>query len=258
MFGAIIGDVVGSTRERSSVKSMNFELFPHGSRFTDDTIMSVATAYAILTGEPYSVCYKKFGRKYRKRGYGKSFGQWIDSDSCEPYNSWGNGSAMRVAPVGWAFNNIKDVLREAKKSAECTHNHPEGIKGAKAVALCIYLARNGKTKKEIKEIITKRFCYDLDRKISSIRKTYKFDVSCQGSVPEAIIAFLDSENMEDAVRLAISLGGDADTQASIAGAIAEAFYRKAPVSMIVETSKYIPKEFIYIVDRFYKKFVEIK
>lgn len=255
MFGGIIGDVVGSTRERHPLKTKKFLLVPEGSRFTDDTVMLVATAYSILTGLSYAKCYKKFGRKYINAGYGKSFKQWLESNSYKPYNSWGNGSAMRVAPIGWAFNNIKDVLSEAKKSAMCTHNHPEGIKGAQAVALCVYYARKGKKLTNIKYDIANRFNYDLNRSIEDIRRTYKFDVSCQGSVPESLISFFDSNNFEDSIRNAVSIGGDADTQASIAGAIAEAFYNKASLKLTTKISEMMPKEFLEIIVKFYEKYI---
>lgn len=257
MFGTFIGDVVGSPYEKKPIKMMNFPLFSKDSRFTDDTVMTAATAYAILTQTSYAVAYKKFGRAYPERGYGRSFKEWLVSDSMEPYNSWGNGSAMRVSPIGYAFNSIKAVLREAKESACATHNHPEGIKGAQAVALAIYFARKGKNKIYIKKEISKRFGYNLQRKVNTIRKTYQFDVSCQGSVPEAIICFLESKNFEEAIRLSISLGGDSDTQAAIAGSIAEAYYHKAPVFMVTKTASIVPKHFTKICNNFYDKFVRL-
>jgi ADP-ribosylglycohydrolase len=165
------------------------------------------------------------------RGYGGNFEDWIYEDKPAPYNSWGNGSAMRASPIGWYCDSIEAVMDEAKKSAEVSHNHPEGIKGAQAVATAVFLARTGKIKQEIKEFITKTFNYNLERTLSEIRPDYEFDVSCQGSVPPAITAFLESSDYESAVRLAVSIGGDSDTIACIAGGIAEAFYGDIPVEI---------------------------
>jgi ADP-ribosylglycohydrolase len=172
------------------------------------------------------------------------------SNNPKPYNSWGNGSAMRVSPIGWYFKTLEQTLDEAKKSAECTHCHPEGIKGAQAVAACIWLARNGQSKEEIKKYITGSFHYNLERTISEIRPDYQFDVSCQGSVPEAIIAFLESSDFENAIRLAISLGGDSDTIACITGSIAESFYQTIPENIVENTLNVLPQELIYVIDDF--------
>jgi ADP-ribosylglycohydrolase len=207
---------------------MDFELFRKGTYFTDDSVLTAATMDALLYELDYTEVYQEYGQLYPHRGYGDNFKSWIYSSNPKPYNSWGNGSAMRVSPVGWFCNSIDAVLAEAKKSAEVTHNHPEGIKGAQAVAAAVYLARTGKSKNEIKQFIADRFGYNLDRTIAEIRPDYQFDVSCQGSVPQAIIAFLESDNFENAVRLAISIGGDSDTIACITGGIAEAFYKTIP------------------------------
>ena len=228
IFGAIAGDIIGSSYEFNNVKSLDFELFTDDTYFTDDSVLTMATMYALLYSADYTKVYHSFGRKYPHRGYGGNFKDWLIADNPKPYNSWGNGSAMRASPIGWYCNSVDDVLAEAKKSAEVTHNHPEGIKGAQAAALAVFLARTGKSKEKIKEAITKQFGYDLDRTIDEIRPGYDFDVSCQGSVPEAIIAFLESVDYENAVRLAVSLGGDSDTLAAITGGIAEAFYREIP------------------------------
>ena len=228
VLGAIAGDIIGSSYEFNNVKSLDFELFTNDPYFTDDSVLTIATMYALLHKTDYTQAYQQFGRKYPHRGYGGNFKSWIYSDNPKPYNSWGNGSAMRVSPIGWYCDSISDVLAEAKKSAEVTHNHPEGIKGAQAAAAAVYLARTGKTKAEIKQFITEQFNYDLSRKISKIRKTYDFDVSCQGSVPEAIIAFLESTDYENAIRLAVSIGGDSDTIAAVTGGIAEAYYKEIP------------------------------
>jgi ADP-ribosylglycohydrolase len=224
MIGAIAGDIIGSLYEFSPVKTKDFPFFQKGSRFTDDSVLTVAVARAVLTGEDYQGSIHRLGRKYPDAGYGGSFLKWLSSEAPAPYNSWGNGSAMRVSPVGFAFDTVETVLEEAAKSAVISHNHPEGIKGAQAVALSVYLARTTKNKNLIRREIGSRFGYYLERSVSDIRPNYSFDVSCRGSVPEAIISFLDSDSYEDAVRNAVSLGGDSDTLACIAGGIAEAFY----------------------------------
>lgn len=228
MIGAIAGDIIGSVYEHHPIKTKDFPLFHPRCKFTDDTVLTVAIADSILAGHPYLESVRTIGRRYPGAGYGGTFIRWLYSKDLQPYNSWGNGSAMRVSPVGFAFETIEDVLREAARSAEITHNHPEGIKGAQATALAVFLARTGRDKGQIRADIKARFGYDLDRTVESIRPNYSFDVSCQGTVPEAIIAFLDSESYEDAVRNAISLGGDSDTLACITGGIADAFYGPVP------------------------------
>jgi ADP-ribosylglycohydrolase len=232
MIGAIAGDIIGSVYERQGIKSKDFPLFDPRCRFTDDTVLTAAIAKAILEGKEYSTVVKEMGRRYPHCGYGGTFLQWLFSEDSGPYNSWGNGSAMRVSPVGLAFNTGERVLEEAKKTAEFTHNHPEGISGAQSAALAVYLARTGKSKDQIREEIEGRFGYDLKRKLRDIRPGYVFDVSCQGSVPESMISFLESVSYEDAVRNAVSLGGDSDTMGCIAGAIAEAYYGSVPEEII--------------------------
>ncbi len=224
MIGAIAGDIIGSVYERSPIKTKDFPLFGSGCRFTDDTVLTLAVADAILTGRPYLDAIREIGRRYPDAGYGGTFIHWLYSDDPGPYNSWGNGSAMRVSPVGFAFPTEAKVLREAAHTADISHDHPEGIKGAQATALAVFLARSGADKESIRSEIQERFGYDLSRTVDSIRPDYAFDISCQGTVPEAIIAFLDSDSYEDAVRNAVSLGGDSDTLACITGGIAEAFY----------------------------------
>lgn len=253
--GAIAGDVIGSIYEFKPIKSLDFPLFKEYSRFTDDTVMTVANADWLLTGDSLSGIMQDYGNRYRTAGYGFMFGNWLTSDNPQPYNSWGNGSAMRVSPVGWAFDTLEETLAKAKESAEVTHDHPEGIKGAQATAACIYLARTGKTKQEIKEYIESTFGYDLSRTCDEIRSTYSFQGSCQQTVPESIIAFLESVSFEHAVRLAISLGGDADTMGAIAGSIAEAFYKHIPDDIREEVPKRLPEEFISVMADFYGKFV---
>lgn len=224
MIGAIAGDIIGSVHEGRCTKRKDFPLFARDAHFTDDTVLTVAIAAAILQDGNYLGCVRDFGRRYPRAGYGGTFVHWLLGDDPAPYNSWGNGSAMRVGPVGFAFDSEVAVLREAGASAAITHDHPEGIKGAQATALAIFLARNGASRETIRTRISTDFGYDLTRSVEEIRPGYAFDVSCQGSVPESIIAFLDVDSWEDAVRNAVSLGGDADTMACIAGAIAEAHF----------------------------------
>jgi ADP-ribosylglycohydrolase len=250
MIGVIAGDVIGSVHEHALTKSTDFVLFDPRCRFTDDTVLTVATAHAILSGTNYETAYREFGREHPNAGYGGSFYGWLLAEEPRPYNSWGNGSAMRVAPVGFAFDNIEDVLHEAERSAAVTHNHLEGIKGAQATALAVFLARSGASKDEIREDLTQRFGYNLDRTVDQIRPDYQWDVSCQGSVPEAVVAFLDSCDVESAIRLAVSLGGDADTQAAIAGGIAEAFYGGLPKTIVDAVLERLPPTFIEVIHAF--------
>ena len=226
MKGAIIGDYVGSVFEHVGNKAvMNFDLIQNNSRFTDDTILTIATADAILNKITFEETYFKWGAKFPRAGYSKTFMDWLCSSYKKPYNSFGNGSAMRVSPISWLFNSLDEVLIEAKRSAECTHNHPEGIKGAQAVASAIFLARKHATKHEIKLFVEQNFNYDLSISCDEIiAQGYSFDMTCQGSVPQAIRCFLDAESYEQSIRNAIYLNGDTDTQAAIAGSIAEAFY----------------------------------
>jgi ADP-ribosylglycohydrolase len=222
MLGAVIGDIIGSVHEGTATKSTDFPLFTAKSSFTDDTVLSVALAESILTGTAYVDRLHEYTKIYPGRGYGGFFSEWVRSGSREPYNSWGNGSAMRVSPVGFAFDDLDEALVEARRSAEVTHNHPEGIKGAQATVTAIVLARKRVAVGEIRREIEVRFGYDLGRSIDEIRPSYRFDESCHGSVPQAIRASLEGVSYEASVRLAVSLGGDADTQACIAGGIAEA------------------------------------
>lgn len=254
ILGAIIGDVIGSVYEWNNVKSTNFELFNTSNFLTDDSIMTIATMDCILNNYNYAIIYKQYGLNYPGKGYGGRFQQWLESDSFQAYNSWGNGSAMRVSPVGWAYNNIEDVLNYAKLSAEVTHNHNEGIKGAQASATAIFLARMGKSKLEIKKYIEETFRYNLNRKIDEIRPNFQFDESCQGTVPESIIAFLESDDFESAIRLAISLGGDSDTIACITGSIAEAFYKEIPNYIIENVYKLVPIELKQVIENFSEKY----
>jgi len=252
MIGAIAGDVIGSVYEWNNLKNKHFDLFKKSSEFTDDSVLTIATMDSIVNNIPFNVSYKKWFRKYPHSGYGGSFQQWGYSDDLQPYNSWGNGSAMRVSPIGYHYETLQEVLSKSEESASATHNHPEGIKGAQSVAVAIYMAKNGKEKQEIKQYIENNFGYDLNESLDSIREWYEFDVSCQGSVPQAIIAFLESNDYEDAIRNAISIGGDSDTIACITGGIAEAYYKEIPRYIIEEVSKLLPQEMKDVINRFYK------
>lgn len=254
MLGAIVGDIIGSVRENLRTKRKDFNLFTPLSFYTDDTVLTVAVADALLKGNDYGETIKTYARRHPFRGYGPKFTLWMLSPVSKPYNSLGNGSAMRVSPVAHAFDREEDVLEQAKKSAVCTHNHPEGIKGAQAAALAIFLSRKGAGKDVIRKEISTRFDYNLDRSVNDIRPNYRINLTCPGSVPEAIIAFLDSTNFEDAIRNAVSLGGDADTQAAIAGAIAETFYGDIPSSILEKAWRKIPSSFRDVIVAFSKKY----
>lgn len=250
MWGAIAGDIIGSVYERRPIKTTDFPLFQPRSRFTDDTVLTVAVAHAILGDGDYAASLQQFGRRHPNAGYGGSFISWIFAEEPQPYNSWGNGSAMRVSPVGLAFDDEETVLREARRSAEVSHNHPQGIKGAQATALAIYLARQGQEKETIRTEIAERFGYNLQRSVDDIRPTYRFDVSCQGTVPEAIIAFLDADDYEQTVRLAVSLGGDSDTLACIAGSVAEAYYGAVPAPIVEQARHTLADDLLEVVSQF--------
>lgn len=241
MIGAIVGDIVGSRFEWHSRKSKEFTLMKgrnesrHPCRFTDDTVMTLAVADAIMKwreagGGSYDalsaetvVRMQEFGRRYPRAGYGGAFRRWLGSAAPEPYNSWGNGSAMRVSACGWAGRTLDEVKAMSRAVTEVTHNHPEGLKGAEATAVATFLARTGKTMEEIKAVVVHDY-YPFDFTLDEIRPTYKFDVSCQGSVPQALEAFFESTSFEDAIRNAISIGGDSDTIGAICGAVAGAYY----------------------------------
>lgn len=229
MLGAIIGDIVGSVYEFQNMKSTDFDMFTPWTKFTDDTVMTLAVAKWLVEDESHSlqglVYYmQKLGRKYPNAGYGGNFDAWLYRENPQPYNSWGNGAGMRVSPVGLYAQTLDEALALAAVTAAVTHNHSEGVKGAQAIAASVFLCKKGKTKEEIRDYVERVFDYDLHRKIADIRPSYTFDVSCQGSVPEAIIAFLEGNTFEEVIRLAISLGGDSDTIACMAGAIAACMY----------------------------------
>ncbi len=261
IWGAVAGDIIGSTYEFHPTHNYNFRLLPYGSTFTDDSLMTVAVAewlldYPDLDKEGLVGIMQKWGRRYPYIGYGKLFRRWLQMEQPLPYNSWGNGSAMRVSPVGFAFESLEATLNAAEISASVTHNHPEGIKGAQATAAAIFLARSGKTKEEIRDYLETRFGYDLHRTCEHLQNAnYSFDCSCQGSVPESLIAFLDSSGYEDAVRRAVALGGDADTMGAIAGSVAAAFFGEIPDVIADAAADRIPEELHEVINRFNSRFV---
>lgn len=256
MLGAIAGDVIGSVHEHSGTKTKNFPLFVEASQFTDDTVLTVAVAERLLRGGSYVDWYHEYFHAYPEAGYGSSFIHWAEHRCREPYYSWGNGAAMRVSPIGIACNTLEEVLAQARASAEVTHNHPEGIRGAQATAAAVFLARSGYTKADIKTYIEQEFGYCLSERLDDIREHYCFDVSCQGSVPQSIIAFLEADGFEDAVRNAISLGGDADTMACIAGGIAEAFFGGVPDEIASQTLAVLDERLRNVVGEFQERFAD--
>ena len=287
MLGAIAGDIIGSTIEKLELEAFignkgnkekqsrslkermlyldsNYDLFPQGSKFTDDTALTVAIAYAILNNKSYALCLRDFGIKYFDivEGFGPGFRKWVDLNrniNSEAKliigDSSANGSAMRVSSIGFAFDTLEKVQQEAQKSAICSHSHPEGIKGAVVVASTIFLALRGYSKEKIKRYIERNFKYNLSRKLDDIRPKYYFKMLCQNSIPEAIIAFLESNNFEDAIRKAISLGGDSDTIASITGGIAQAYYKEIPSFIEEKTRNLLDENILTIVNEFNSKYL---
>jgi ADP-ribosylglycohydrolase len=250
MLGALAGDIIGSRFEWRNIKTKAFALFTDESRFTDDSVLTVAQADSLLSGEPFARKLKEYFRLYPHAGYGGRFFRWAGSDSDEPYNSFGNGAGMRVSPVGWYFNDLSTVLSEAHRSAAVTHNHPEGIKGAQAVSAAVFLARSKENKADIRDFVASRFDYDFTWTLSDIRPWYRFDVTCQGSVPQALQAFFESEGFEDAIRNAVSIGGDSDTIACMTGAVAEAFYGAVPDTIAKEVFKRLDEKLAEVTRRF--------
>ena len=260
MYGAILGDIIGSPYEFDRGKKTKiFPLFSKKSEFTDDTIMTLAVAEAFLDmapGEEEDTTRRRiihrmryWGKRYPDAGYGIRFVRWLHQKNPQPYGSYGNGSAMRVSAAAWLFDDLDTVRRMARLSAEVTHNHPEGIKGAEATASAIYLARTGSTKAEIKAYIEAHFHYDLSRTCDEIRPGYRHVESCQETVPEAITAFLEGTSFEDVIRTAVSLGGDCDTLTAIAGSMAEGFYG-VPEELKAECRKRLTKDLLTVLDRF--------
>lgn len=254
MIGAIAGDIIGSVYEKHNTKLLDFPLFSPRCRFTDDTVMTVAVADAILSGGDYGMKLKEWYRLYPDCGYGPGFRRWAASDRDTTRHSMGNGSAMRASSVGFAFDPLEKALEEAKKSAEPSHSHPEGIKGAQAVASAVFLARTGSSKDHIRHYIEGTFSYRLNKTLDEIRPRYRFDVTCPGSVPEAITAFLESNDYEDAVRKAVSLGGDSDTIACITGGIAEAYYGGIPEHILHEVITRLDDRLKTIVSSFEERY----
>ena len=262
MLGAIIGVIVGSIYEFDNIKTKDFELFDRECFFTDDTVMSIAVAEVLLDTQPddrenaiknkLTASMKKLGREYPYAGYGGHFAGWLRTDDTQPYNSYGNGSAMRVSAAGWLYDDMFTTRYMARLTSAVTHNHPEGIKGAEATAAAIFLARNGASKQDIREYIEKEFSYDLNFTCDEIRSTYYFNETCMNTVPQAIVAFLDGESFEDVIRTGVSIGGDTDTLCAIAGSVAEAYY--GIPEDIGETAKsFLTEDLLEVVEKFYNK-----
>jgi ADP-ribosylglycohydrolase len=250
VLGGIAGDIIGSRFEHAQIKTKDFELFSRQCVFTDDTVHTVAVADSLLTKTPYQANFLRYFEIYPNAGYGNRFRRWARSLRPVPYGSYGNGSAMRVSPIAWYYDSLDKVLEEALHSAEVTHNHPEGIKGAQAVAGAIYLARTGAGKPIIRQFVEGRFGYDLSGSVAAIRADYGFNVTCQGSVPQALVAFLEAGDYEDAVRNAVSLGGDSDTLACIAGSVAEAYFGGVPEEILVETVRSLDAKILKVIEKF--------
>ena len=257
MLGAIAGDIIGSTYEGRKASRLDFPLFTPRCRFTDDTVLTVALADSILSGTLYVHKLKEYYQLYPHAGYGGAFKHWAASSNLQPYNSFGNGSAMRVSPVGFAYDDLDTVLEKAEASAAVTHNHPEGIKGAQAIAASILWARQKCTKAEIKRNVEAAFGYHLDDTVENLHLTYQFDVTCQGSVPQAIIAFLESNDFEDAIRKTIYIGGDSDTLACMAGGIAEAYYGGLPTDIREKVLSILDARLRGVVRAFYDRYPDI-
>lgn len=259
MYGAVLGDSIGAPYEFDrGKKSKDFPLFCADSQFTDDTVMTMAVAEALLESRSQDDAdiraalvgaLRKWGRAYPHAGYGARFRLWLQSSDPKPYGSCGNGSAMRVSAAGWLFDTLEETRAKARLSAEVTHDHPEGIKGAEATASAIYLARTGRSKEEIKAYIIREFGYDLSRTCDQIRPNYHHVETCQETVPEAITAFLEGTDFEDVIRTAVSLGGDCDTLTCIAGSMAEAFYG-IPAPLKEACRSRLPKDMLDLLDRF--------
>lgn len=262
MYGAILGDIIGSPYEfDQGYKAKDFPLFSRNPKFTDDSVMTLAVADAFLSLPPEASeveirrflvrSMQTYGRKYPYAGYGGMFRRWLKDPNPQPYGSYGNGSAMRVSSAAWLFGDLETVRYMARLSAEVTHNHPEGIKGAEATSSAIYLARTGSTKAEIKAYIEANFHYDLSRTCDEIRPAYRHVESCQETVPGAITAFLEGESFEDVIRTAVSLGGDCDTLTAIAGSIAEGFYG-VPEKLKKQCRERLPEDLRKVLRRFEK------
>lgn len=253
MLGAIIGDIAGSIYEADNIRSTDFPFFGPGSRFTDDTVCTLAVADALLGGGDFAGALRRYARRYPDAGYGGMFLHWAFTDDAPPYGSWGNGSAMRVAPVAWAADTEAAVLDLAARSAAVTHDHPDAVAGAQAAALAVWLARQGEAAAAIRAAVAARFGYDLDESLDALHARSVFDVSCRGTVPPALISALGAADFEDAVRTAISLGGDSDTIACIAGSVAEPLHG-IPDGMAAEARSRLDDDLRAVLDRFRARF----
>ncbi len=257
MLGAITGDIIGAPYEFNNIRTTQFPLFDSKHCFfTDDSILTIALADAILHDQDYAQTMRAYYRRYPNAGYGARFRDWACNPYSLPYNSWGNGSAMRISPVGYAFNTLDEVLQKAREYTEITHNHPEGIKGALATASAIFLARTGQSKEQIKIYVESNFGYDLSRSCDEIRPHYLFNESCQETVPQAICVFLESTDFENAVRLAVSLGGDSDTLTCITGGIAEAFYGGVPKEIADKALTFLDEPLRAVTLEFMRKYCD--
>lgn len=255
MIGAIAGDIIGSTYELLNTKKKDFNLFRAMSRYTDDTVLTIATADCILQNGDYAEFYRKYCIQNQMRGYGSKFYFWAMFHKRQPFMSMGNGSAMRVSPIGYVANSLEEAMSLAELSASVTHNHPEGIKGAQAIATAIYLCNQNGSKEDLKEHMERLFSYDLSMSYEEMKENYKGGETCPLTVPQAIISFLDSTDYEDAIRNAIALGGDSDTLACMTGGIAEAYYKEIPKEIRERTLKKLPPKFITIIDEFTDKYI---
>jgi ADP-ribosylglycohydrolase len=254
MLGAIAGDMAGSLFEGRRDPPRDFPLLMPQAHFTDDTVLTVAVASAILEGGDFARSLRAWGRRYPRAGYGRHFSVWLREDAAGPYGSFGNGAAMRVSPVAWACQTLEEVLAQARRSAEVTHDHPEGIRGAQAVAAAVFAARTGQGRAQIRALLEQRFGYDCAADLARLRRLGGFDVSCQGTVPVAAAAFLHSNSFEDTLRNAVSIGGDTDTLACIAGAIAEGFYGGVPRGIRREVLRRLDAPLMSVLQAFAERF----
>lgn len=248
VLGAVIGDIIGSSYEFKPTKDYNFELFNPFANFTDDTVLTMSVAKSIIEKSSYEGNLIKFYDSYPNKMYGPGFLSWIDSRINQ--NSFGNGAPMRISPIACYFNDSEVVLSETRKAVEMTHGHPEGIKGAQAIAMSIFMAKKGHTKNEIKDHIQSFFKYNLNFKINDIKNIYSFDATCQKTVPESIVCFLESTDFESSIRLAISLGGDSDTLACMTGAISAAYYKEIPEDIAKFCLEKLPDDYIELINCF--------
>lgn len=254
MLGALAGDVIGSVREFEGPCPEDFELFQPGSSPTDDSVLTVAVAETVLDGGDFARSLRRWGRRYPSAGYGGMFVGWLMDETAGPYQSYGNGSAMRVSPIGWAYGSLERVIVEARRSAEVTHDHPEGLKGAESVAAAIFVARNGGSHDDLRELFESRFGYDCSTPLDVLRARHRFDETCPGTVPVAVAVVLASVSVEDAIRKAVSMGGDADTLACIAGSIAEALYGGVPRAISNAVLERLPADMLAVTECFIESY----